>query len=474
MTKKEKSKLEEELSYKTKSIWEETDKAQMEEIFEFSEGYKEYITASKTERLAIAKSKEILDNNGFEPISEKSNVEPGDRVYLSIKNKAMAIAVIGQEPLSDGCNIVASHVDSPRIDIKARPLYEDKDCDLALFKTHYYGGIKKYQWVSTPLSIHGVVVKEDGETIEVSIGEREEDPVFVVSDLLPHLSRKEQGDRKMKDVIKGEELNLLVGGIPLEDEEVEQKIKLKILKHLNDKYDITEEDLTSAELEIVPAGKARDLGFDRSMIGGYGQDDRVCVYTSMKAAVDLDIPKRTSLVVLFDKEEIGSIGNTGAQSQFLKTIFSELLSRKEGKYTMEDYRKVVENSRAISADVDAGMNPTFKGVHDKRNAARLGKGIAVVKFTGAGGKFGGNDAHAEYVAFIRKIFNKGGVHWQTTELGKVDEGGGGTVASYLSRFNMDVIDAGPPVLGMHSPFEISSKADVFHSYRAYKIFLESD
>lgn len=469
----EKSTIEEELSFSVQNAWEKSDEETISDIMEFGEDYKEFITKSKTERETVDFTVRLLENNGFVSIDDCEELKKGDKVYIVNKNKAIAVIVIGEDRITDGCQILASHIDAPRIDLKARPVYEDKDASLALFNTHYYGGIKKYQWVSTPLAIHGKIVKEDGEIVDVSVGEDLDDPVFVVSDLLPHLSKKKQSNRKMKDVIKGEELNVIIGGKPIEDEDIEEKVKTNVLKILNDKYDIKEEDFTSAELEIVPAGPARDLGFDRSMLGAYGQDDRVCAYTSLRACLDIENPTKTSLVFMYDKEEIGSEGNTGANSRFTESVFQQILAKTVGDYSMEDFRNIIENSKGISGDVNPGVNPSFKSVHDLRNAGRMSKGIVITKYTGAGGKFRASDAHAEYTAYIRRIFNENDVTWQTAELGKVDEGGGGTVAKFLANLNLDIIDAGPPLLGMHSPFEVISKVDVFNTYKAYKAFLEA-
>ncbi len=470
---KDKNELEEKLTYSLNSVWKDSDKKTTKKIFSFNNDYSQFINKSKNEREFVDNADKSLSEKGFKTISETKKLKPGDRVFRVNKNKCMAIAVIGKDDITDGCNILASHIDSPRIDLKARPLYEDKDANMAVLKTHYYGGIKKYQWVNTPLAIHGRIVKEDGETVDLNIGESADDPVFVVSDLLPHLSKNAQGDRKMRDVIKGEELNILIGGIPVDEDDVNDKLKLNVLKILNDKYDIKEEDLVSADIELVPSGNARDVGIDKSMLGSYGHDDRVCGYTSMMAGIDVKKPSRTSIIILYDKEEIGSVGNTAAGSTFLESFMCDILSKIQPDYSNEDRRSMIENSRAISGDVSAGVNPSFKSVHEMNNAAKLGYGIVVTKFTGSGGKYSANDAHAEYMAFIRKLFNKNKVKWQPCELGKVDEGGGGTVAKFLANMNMDIVDAGPALLGMHSPFEIASKADIYETYRAYKAFLES-
>ncbi len=466
--------LEEELGFSPQNIWEEIDDVEKKKIFDFAEKYQKFLSCSKTERQTVEESEKILRKSGFKSLSEYDKLESGDKVYMINRNKSLVAAVIGEEDLTLGCNIISSHIDAPRLDLKARPLYEDKEASVALLQTHYYGGIKKYQWVSIPLAIHGRVVKEDGTPVDISIGEDPDDPIFVISDLLPHLSKKKQSDRKMKDVIKGEELNLIVAGIPVDDDEVDEKVKMKVLKLLNEKYGITEEDFTSAELEIVPAHKSREVGFDKSMLGGYAQDDRICAYTSLRALIDQEAPKKTTVVIFFDKEEIGSEGNTGANSDLLESFNSHLLEKCKKSYRMHHHRKMLDNSKAISGDVSPAVNPSFKGVHEMQNAAVLGKGIAINKFTGAGGKFSSNDAHAEYVALIRRSFNENDVLWQTAELGKVDEGGGGTVAKFLASLNIDVIDAGTPILGMHSPFEVVSKADLFYTYKGYKAFLETE
>ncbi len=466
------SDLEDELSYSTTNIWEDIDEEKRAEIFDFAEDYADFITKSKTERKSIDEAESMLKDNGFKSIEECENLEPGDKVYMINRGKSLAAGIVGKDDITEGCNLIASHVDAPRLDLKVNPLYEDKEASIAMLKTHYYGGIKKYQWVNTPLAIHGKVIKGDGEEVEVSIGEGDEEPIFVVSDLLPHLAKKKQGERKMKEVIKGEELKILTAGIPIDEEDAENKIKLKVLKHLNDKYGIEEEDLISAELEMVPAGPAKDVGLDESMLGAYGQDDRICAYTSLRAVLDLEEPERTSLALLFDKEEIGSEGNTGANSEFLETVYSKLLNKSREDYTHEDHRSALDNSKAISGDVDPAINPSFKSVHDMQNAATMSEGLVVTKFTGAGGKYSANDAHAEYVGLIRKILNENEIPWQIAELGKVDEGGGGTVAKFLSNLNIETIDAGPPILGMHSPFEITSKADLYYTYKGYKAFLE--
>jgi aspartyl aminopeptidase len=393
-------------------------------------------------------------------------------VYTINRNKSIAVAVLGKRPIEDGLNIIASHIDVPRLDLKQNPLYEDDDTKLALFKTHYYGGIKKYQWVNIPLALHGKVVKGDGSEVDINIGESPDDPVFTITDLLPHLARKKQAKRALAEGIKGEELNILVGSRPVSDKHAKKKVKLWILDYLNKNYGMVEEDFVSAELEIVPAGRARDIGFDRSLVGAYGHDDRICAYTSLRALTDIKTPSRTGLALMFDKEEIGSEGSTGVKSRFLVNTIGDLIGLRNPGYPESMLRKALENSRALSSDVNAGINPNYKGVHETRNAARLGHGVVITKFTGSGGKYASNDASAEFMGAIRRLLNENKIIWQTAELGKVDEGGGGTVARFLAEHNMDVIDCGPPILSMHSPFEISSKIDIYSTYEAYRAFFE--
>jgi len=367
-------------------------------------------------------------------------------------------------------NIVASHIDSPRLDLKQKPLFEDKETNFALFRTQYYGGIKKYQWVSIPLALHGTVIKKDGKKVNICIGENIEDPVFTIPDLLPHLWRKEQASRKLAEGIKGEELTVLIGSIPVSDEKVKQKVKLTILEKLNKDFGMIEEDFISAELQVVPAFKARDVGLDRSMIGAYGQDDSSSTYAELRAIMDIDVPDVTSIAVFFDKEEIGSDGNTGVKSRFVENVVARTLSLLDPKYRDIDLREVLERSHALSADVNAGINPIFKNVHEPTNSAKLGYGIVVTKYTGSGGKYSGSDANAEFVGKVRKLFNDNGVFWQYGAFGKVDEGGGGTVAKFLAEYNMDVLDCGPAVVAMHSTFEVTSKADIWASFKAYYHF----
>lgn len=423
---------------------------------EFCKGYSAFLDAAKTERLAVKAAIALAEAKGFVPFDENKTYKAGDKVYVNNRDKALIAAVIGNKPVSEGVRIAAAHIDSPRLDIKPNPLYED--CELALFKTHYYGGIKKYQWTALPLALYGVIVKADGSTVEVAIGDDDSDPCFVITDLLPHLAT-EQSKRPLSQGIKGEELNVLVGSHPFRDDEASELVKLNILKILNEKYGIKEEDFLSAELECVPALRARDIGFDRSLIGAYGHDDRVCAYPSLMAALDVVNPEHTAIAVLADKEETGSDGNTGLQSAYLK-YFIEDLAAMQG---CAGYR-VLRNSECLSADVNAGMDPTFPDVVERKNAALLNYGAVITKYTGARGKGDTSDASAEYVGRIRKMLNDAGIAWQTGELGKVDLGGGGTVAKYIANLGVDVVDLGVPVLSMHSPYEVVAKFDVYMTY----------
>jgi len=459
------------LSFQTKSIWDGITKAREKKVYDFSKGYMEFLDRAKTEREAIEESIVLLESCGFKRLDKVKTVKAGDRVYTTNRGKNLAAFVVGTAPLSEGLNIVASHVDSPRLDLKQNPLYEDGETNLALLRTHYYGGIRKYQWVNIPLALHGRVVLANGKTVDIRIGEDPADPVFIITDLLPHLSKK-QNERKLPTGIKGEELCILVGSIPVKDKKTKKKVKQAILEHLNRTYTMVEEDFISAELEVVPAGKAVDIGLDRSMVGAYGQDDRICGYTSVVAICDIKKPRNTALVLLFDKEETGSEGTTGVKSRFLENAIGDLMEKTKPDYRDRELRLALERSRAVSSDVNAGVNPLFKGVHEMQNAAKLGHGIVVTKFTGSGGKFLSNDASAEFMSYIRLLFNRKKVPWQPAELGKVDEGGGGTVAKFLAQHNMDVVDCGPALLSMHSPMEISSKADVYAVYQAYTAFLQ--
>lgn len=459
--------------------WKDLETSSKDLIFKFAQDYKKFLDLGKTERECVEFSKKILKEHGFVDVDQVSSIGPGSKIYFSNRSKNIVAIVIGEEDLEKGIHFVVSHIDSPRLDLKPNPLYEDSD--LALFKTHYYGGVKKYQWAAIPLALHGVVFLKNGEKVSIKIGEDEEDPVFTIPDLLPHLSKNAQDTRTSREVLKAEELNILVGSIPTDkkkdqnDKDISQKIKYLTLEKLKDLYQIEEEDFVSAEFEVVPAFKAKDIGFDRGLLAAYGQDDRVCAYTSLRAILDLSgTPKKTAVCFLADKEEIGSTGSTGLDSHFLEYFVSKLIHLVKGDSYREFFLKeTLWNSRALSSDVTAGINPNFKSVHDEQNAAKLGYGVGLTKYTGSGGKGHSNDADAEIVSWVRNLFNENKIKWQSAMLGKVDEGGGGTVAMFLSRLGIKTIDIGPAVIGMHSPFEVVSKFDVYESYRAYKAFFES-
>lgn len=453
-----------------KNLWEVYDENQLIELEKLNEEYKEYLNKGKTERECIREAIKMARNVGYrnlqEVITKGETLKTGDRVFTVCMDKTIALFQIGEEPLENGMNILGAHVDSPRMDVKQNPLYEAGE--FTYFDTHYYGGVKKYQWVTIPLAIHGVVVKSDGRKIEIVIGEDENDPVFVITDLLIHLAQ-EQLDKKAAKVIEGEKLDLLIGNKPLIGEEKEA-VKANVLKMIKEKYDIEEEDFLSAELEIVPAGKARDCGLDRSMILAYGQDDRVCAFTSLLAMLEAKNLKKTACCLLVDKEEIGSVGATGMHSRFFENVVAELLN------VMDDYsdlkvRRTLANSKMLSSDVSAAFDPMFESAYDKKNTAYFGHGLVFNKYTGSRGKSGSNDANAEYVAYLRSVLEKHNVTFQTAELGRVDVGGGGTIAYILANYGMDVIDSGVAVLSMHAPWEVTSKADVYEAYRGYKAFL---
>lgn len=450
-----------------KNTWEKY-KDNLNEVMEYNEGYKDYISKNKTERACVKDSIRLAKEKGFKPLDSFETLKPGDKVYVNNRDKNIALFVIGNQPLTEGMRILGAHIDSPRMDLKQNPLYESEGFVLA--DTHYYGGVKKYQWVTIPLSLYGVVAKKDGTVVDVVIGEDDNDPVVGISDLLIHLAA-EQLDKKAAKVIEGENLDVTLGNMPLVGEE-KDAVKANILKLLKDKYDIEEEDFVSAEIEVVPSGKARDYGLDRSMIAGYGHDDRVCAYTSLTAILDMDVCDYTCCTILVDKEEIGSVGATGAQSLFFENTVGEMLV-KMGIDSFVQTRLTLSRSKMLSSDVSAGVDPLFVSVNDKKNAAYLGNGIVFNKYTGARGKSGSNDASAEYVARIRAVMDESNIHYQTAELGKVDLGGGGTIAYILGNYNMDVIDAGIAVLNMHAPMEVVSKVDVYETYQAYKAFLKN-
>ncbi len=455
-----------------KNTWLSYTTAQKRELEKISKEYIDFLSNGKTERecadIAVNEAEKAGYKNLNSIIKSGKKIKAGDKVYAEWMGKTVALFNIGKENIEDGLNILGAHIDSPRMDVKQNPLYEDSE--LAYLDTHYYGGIKKYQWVTLPLAIHGVIVKTDGTTVEVNIGEDDKDPVFCVTDLLIHLA-SEQMDKKGNKVVEGENLDILIGSTPVKGKE-KDAVKENILKLLKDKYDIEERDFESAELEIVPAGKAREMGLDRSMIISYGQDDRVCAFTSLRAFLDVKTVKRTSVCLLVDKEEIGSVGATGMRSHFFENALAELLNAM-GDYSELTLRRVLANSRMLSSDVSAAFDPLYASQFDKKNAAYFGKGIVFNKFTGARGKSGSNDASAEYFGFVRKVMEDAKVAYQTAELGKVDAGGGGTIAYIMSLYGMDVIDCGMAVLSMHAPWEVTSKSDVYEGYKAYRAFITS-
>ena len=452
------------------NAWLKYSGAEREKIFDFCEGYKNYLSVGKSERECIHEAIRLAEEKGYRNLADiiKNNeeIKAGDKVYANNKDKTLALYLIGNDSIENGMRIIGSHVDSPRIDLKQNPLYEDGN--LALMDTHYYGGVKKYQWVTLPLALHGVVVKKDGTKINVVIGEDDNDPVLGISDLLVHLSG-EQLQKKANEVIAGEDLNVLVGNIPLEGKE-KDAVKENILVLLKDKYDFEEEDFISAEFEVVPAGKARDLGLDKSMVMGYGQDDRICAYTSLMALLEVDSVEKTSVILLVDKEEVGSIGATGMQSRFFENSVAEVMDRM-GEYSELKLKRALQNSLMLSADVTAAYDPNYPGACEKKNTAYFAKGLVFSKYTGARGKSGCNDANPEFIAWLRKIMDKNNVSYQTAELGKVDQGGGGTIAYILAQYNMEVIDCGVALQNMHAPWEVSSKVDIFETKNGYKAFL---
>ena len=459
-------KLSDKLFNKKKVGWEDINPEERNEIFAFCDGYMKFLNKAKTEREFIAQAKIKAEENGYRDIAEFDSLNVGDKVYFINRDKSMYLAIIGSEKIENGMHIIGSHVDSPRLDLKPNPIYEDGG--FAYFKTHYYGGIKKYQWTTIPISIHGVIVKANGEKITVNIGEDENDPIFTITDLLPHLAQ-DQMQKKLSTAIDGEDLNLLIGSIPYENKEESDRVKLNILKLLNDKYGITETDLLSSERELIPAFKARSLGFDSSMVAAYGHDDKVCAYASLEAMMHLQNVKNTAICILADKEEIGSMGNTGMESHMFDYFISELLN-KIGENRPNLLDKVFCYSKMLSSDVDAGFDPIYASVSDKNNAGFLGRGIGLNKYTGARGKSGASDANAEYVAWIRNVLEKNDIKYQISELGKVDNGGGGTLAYILANKGVDVIDCGVPVLSMHAPYEVTSKYDIYSAYKTYKAF----
>ncbi|WP_416176397.1 aminopeptidase [Clostridium sp.] len=459
------------LQKKYSYAWDKYSKDDFDKLFKISDEYKNFMSKCKTERECTREFIRIAETKGYKNIDEiiknKKKLNPGDKVYANNKDKTVALFVIGTKDIQEGMRILGAHIDSPRLDLKQNPLYEDTD--LAMLDTHYYGGIKKYQWVTLPLAIHGVVVKKDGTKVNIVIGEDENDPVVGVSDLLVHLSN-EQMTKKASKVIEGEDLNILVGSIPVKDKEVKNRVKQNILEILNNKYGIEEEDFVSAELEVVPAGKARDYGIDKSMVMAYGHDDKICAYTSFDAMMKIENPDKTCVTLLVDKEEIGSVGATGMQSRFFENTVAEIIDLM-GDYSDLKLRRALTNSEMLSSDVSAAFDPNYPSTMEKNNSAYFGKGIVFNKYTGARGKSGCNDANPEFIAEIRKVMDDNNVSWQTSELGKVDQGGGGTIAYILAEYNMQVIDCGIALQNMHAPWEIASKADIYEAVKGYTAFL---
>ncbi len=435
----------------------------MEKSQEFCEEYKNFLSVCKTEREAVSTIIEMAKANGYTEYCSEKKYKAGDKVYLNNRNRALILSTIGTLTVDNGTRIAASHIDSPRLDLKPNPLYEKNE--ISYFKTHYYGGVKRYQWGVTPLAIHGIVYKEDGSFVEINVGEDENDPVFCISDLLPHLA-KDQRERKMADVLKGEEMNVIVGSLPYEGENVKEAVKLATLVYLNEKYGMTEKDFLRAEIEVVPSGRARDIGFDRSLVGGYGQDDRVCAYTSLVAELETKNPTKTTITIFADKEEIGSTGATGLQADYMKNFICNLaMMQNVNMFT------ALQNSTCLSADVGAAYDPTFGDAYEPNNSCYVNKGAILTKYTGSAGKGGTNDCGAEFMAEIIGLLDSKNVCWQTGELGKVDQGGGGTVARFIAECDITTVDLGVPIISMHSPFELASKLDIYSTYEAFSAFL---
>ena len=454
--------LKERLLSSRKNGFDRIDAAELAAVNAYCKDYMAFLDAGKTERLCAAEAVHLAEQAGYRPLKRGEALKPGDKVYVCNRGKSVLLAHIGTKPISKGAQITAAHIDSPRLDLKPNPLYEDTE--LAYFKTHYYGGIRKYQWGTTPLAMHGVVIKKNGESVKISIGEQDGDPVFCVSDLLPHLAAK-QNERKLSEGLKGEELNVIIGSVPFVDDSVKEPVKLMALKLLHEKYGITEADFYRAEIEMVPAQKAVDVGLDRSMIGAYGQDDRICAYTAMMAEIQAKTPEYTTVTALVDKEEIGSEGNTGMNSDFLKH-YLERLAQMQGA----DVKDLCQHTLCLSSDVNAAYDPTFGDVFEANNSCYINKGCVLTKYTGARGKSASNDASAETMAKVIGIMEENGVYWQAGELGAVDQGGGGTIAKYVAHMDIDVVDLGVPILSMHAPFELSSKLDVYNTYKAFCAF----
>lgn len=470
---KELKEIYDKIIHKFENSWEKITNDEKIAISRLTDEYKAFLDNGKTERECVDVIVRIAKLNGFrnleECIANNDDIKPGMKLFANNKGKSAVMVVIGEDSIQDGMNILGTHLDSPRLDIKPFPLYEDGG--LALLKTHYYGGVKKYQWTSIPIALHGVIFKKSGEKVDLVIGEDDNDPVFFISDLLPHLA-KNQMQKKLSEGITGEGLNIIVGSIPLGAKDIDKKVKFNIMKILNDKYGIEEDDFTVAEIQAVPAGKAREVGFDRGLVAGYGHDDRVCSFAALKAILEIDKPKKTSAVVFADKEEVGSEGSTGMESKFFENIIAELIALQNKSYNGILLRRAFTASKALSGDVAAAFDPNFPDVLDKRNAAFLGNGVTLVKYTGSKGKLNCNDANAEFMMQVRNIFNENNIAWQIGELGKVDQGGGGTIAYTLANFGAEVMDCGVPVLSMHAPYELISKIDLYMTFKGYKAFLK--
>ena len=455
------------------NLYDGISESEMDACMAFAEDYKAFLDRSKTEREFTENAIEAASSLGFVDIETKKKLKAGDKVYSSIKDKGLIMAVIGKKNVSEGFNILGAHIDSPRLDLKPNPIYEDNEA--VYFKTHYYGGIKKYQWTTIPLALHGVIYTRDGVKHKISVGEDDTDPIFYITDLLPHLDKE---NKKASDIVTGEELNLVIGGMPLngkkKDEKVKEPFKANILKFLNDKYGIVEKDFVTGELEVVPAVKARDVGFDRAFIAGYGHDDRVCAYPALLALLAQEKPSKTCITMLTDKEEIGSYANSGAQSVLYENFLMEIVAKSgDGSLDMLKYRKVIAASKMLSTDVSTAYDPKYAGVYEKRNTAFMSHGLKLEKYTGARGKSGSSEATGDFVSEITRVFEKNSIPWQTGELGKVDVGGGGTISAYMAKYGMSVIDAGIPVWSMHAPYEVISKIDLYYTYLAYKTFIEN-
>lgn len=465
--------LQDKLTHDYKNVWKEIDEAETKLVMDFSIGYKTFLDVGKTERECAIEIQRMAIENGYvdykSMLGNNNVLKAGMKLYAMNKDKAICLFVIGEEAIEKGMNIIGSHIDSPRLDLKPVPLYESSE--MAFLKTHYYGGIKKYQWTSTPLALHGVIMNKEGKKITVVIGEDESDPIMFITDILPHLA-KDQYAKKIGEAIAGEDLNVLIGSIPCGDKDIKEQFKLNVLRILNEKYDVTEADLVTAELEIVPAGKARDVGLDRGLIAAYGHDDRVCAYASLVALFETEAPKKTAVGMFMDKEEVGSQGNTGSQSSFFNDVIAELINLQVDQYSDIYMRRSMNNTKVLSADVGAAYDPNYAGAYEKMNSGFVGKGVQIVKYTGSRGKGGCNDANAEFVSEVRNIFDSNDVIWQTGELGKVDQGGGGTIAYLLANQNAEVVDCGVPVLCMHGTYEVISKADLFMAYKGYKAFFK--